>query len=270
MAIKLLLSFFIFVLGSVASVLYAKPIEIIYPPQQSTLDTRDADFIEILRVALEKTEVSDGPFIMRPAKIMMNPLRFRDELELGREPNIIWASVTQALEDRFLPIRIPLRKGILGHRVFLIRQADQAQFSEITTLQALKKKRVGQGTSWIDADILKANGFNVETGFSYEGLFKMLMLNRFDYFSRGINEIYVELQQRQNQYPEMAVEKTILLYYPLPKYFFVNKSNIQLADRIEQGLNIMIKDGTFDRIFVRYNQFYIDAVHLRSAESIYN
>ncbi|WP_175561585.1 transporter substrate-binding domain-containing protein [Vibrio aerogenes] len=213
-------------------------------------------------MALKKTEATDGAFIIRPTKLAMNPLRFHRELEKGNEPNIIWASVTKQREERFLPIRIPLRKGILGYRVFLIKAADQKKFSAITSVNQLKQMKAGQGATWLDSDILASNGFNVEVGFSYEGLFKMLGIGRFDYFPRGINEVYIELQQRKNQHPDIDVEKTLLIYYPLPKYFFVNKENKYLANRIERGLKIMIKDGSFEKIFMKYNKFYIDAIRM--------
>ncbi|SHO58504.1 substrate-binding periplasmic protein [Vibrio quintilis] len=262
---------FIVILSLICTDVYAKTAvqakeikvtEVIYPPAQSSLDKRDQDFIEILSMALKKTESTDGPFVIRPTKVAMNPLRFHRELEKNNEPNIIWASVTKQREERFLPIRIPLRKGILGYRVFLINKSQQPRFSAITSVNQLKQLTAGQGATWLDSDILAANGFDVEVGFSYEGLFKMLNAGRFDYFPRGINEVYVELQQRKTQHPEIDVEKTILLYYPLPKYFFVNKNNQHLADRIERGLNMMIKDGSFDEIFMKYNKFYIDAIHL--------
>lgn len=47
----------------------------------------------------------------------------------------------------------------------------------------------------------------------------------FDYFSRSVIEIYEELASRKQLYPKMVVEETILLYYPLPLYFVVNKAD---------------------------------------------
>ncbi len=235
--------------------------EVIYPPPQSPLDTRDNDFIEILRTALEKTTDTYGPFTLHPTEVAMNPLRFRHEIMEGRGPNVIWASVSQEREEHLLSIKIPLRKGILGYRLLLINQTEQHKFSSVTNQGALLQFRAGQGSTWIDSDILRTNGFTVVTGSSYEGLFRMLMSGRFDFFPRGINEIYPELEKRHTKYPNMVIEPHIMLYYPLPKFFYVNKNNKKLAERLRYGLNIMLKDGSFDRIFIQYNQHHIDNIH---------
>ncbi|PWI34309.1 amino acid ABC transporter substrate-binding protein [Vibrio albus] len=235
--------------------------EVIYPPAQSAFDTRDNDFIEILRLALEKTEVTDGPFTLRPTDLRMNPDRFRYEIVQGRGPNVIWASTTKKREDALRSIPIPLRKGILGYRLLLIDKANQNVFSSISSKEELQQFTAGQGATWVDADILRQNNFKVIKGSTYEGMFKMLMSGRFDFFPRGINEIYDELEKRSYQYPDMVIQNSILLYYPLPKFFFVNKDNKALADRIERGLNIMIKDGTFDRVFFKYNHKDIELLH---------
>ncbi len=41
-----------------------------------------------------------------------------------------------------------------------------------------------------------------------------------------------------------------MLIYPNPFYFFVNKSNTELAKNIEKGLRIAIEDGSFEQYFM--------------------
>lgn len=245
----------------------AKDTEIIYPPKESENDTRDDDLVEILRTALEKTISSDGSYTMRPS-IQMNEGRFRQELKTGTRINIIWSVATPEAEEDFLSIKIPLRKGILGYRVFLIRKQDKDKFAAVKTLDDLKKFSVGQGHTWNDLAVFKANGIDTVTGNDYERLFDMLMIGRFDYFSRGINEAPAELAARKDNHPDMMLEENLLLYYPWPKFFYVNKQNKALADRVERGLNIMIKDGSFDDLFKKFNQKHIDAVKLKNRRLI--
>ena len=95
---------------------------------------------------------------------------------------------------RLLPIRIPIQKGILGWRVGLIRKGDQGRFAGVDTLEDLKRVRLAQGQEWPDTLILRANGIDVITAPRYEGLFKMLVSKRFDYFPRSVNEIWDELE----------------------------------------------------------------------------
>lgn len=235
---------------------------VIYPRPQSASDTRENDVIELLRASLQKTVDSDGPFQMQPSKMVMKEGRYRKELGKGRHLDIIWSTVSEALEKELLPIRIPIRKGILGYRIFLINKGDKEKFAAIKTLVELRKLRVGQGQDWNDVKVFQSNGFNVTTGSSYEGLFDMLVKGRFDYFSRGISEAPAEYESRKDRLPDLFVEEKLLLYYPWPKYFFVSKNNATLADRVERGLNIMIEDGSFDALFYRYNQGTIDRANL--------
>jgi hypothetical protein len=252
----------------IPGVIQAKGIEVIYPQRESQTDMRDNDLVELLQMSLEKTIPTDGQFLLRPTYTFTNEKRNRYLLRLNKEVSIIWSSVTKDLEKDLLPIRIPLRKGILGYRVFLIRKQDKDKFAAVKTLDDLRKLTAGQGQTWNDVEVFKANKISVVTGSDYETLFRMLMFGRFDFFSRGINEAPSELKARKKQYPDMMLEETILLYYPWPKFFYVNKSNSKLADRIERGLKIMIKDGSFEKLFLKYNQRHIDAVNLKNRRLI--
>jgi len=148
----------------------AKDLEVIYPPRESANDVRDDDLVEILKTALEKTIPTDGPYSMRPS-IEMNEGRFREELRTGVLINIIWSVATLEAEKNFLSVKIPLRKGILGYRVFLIRKQDKDKFAAVKNLEDLKKFSVGQGHTWNDLAVFKANGIDTVTGNDYERLF---------------------------------------------------------------------------------------------------
>ena len=57
----------------------------------------------------------------------------------------------------------------------------------------------------------------------------MLVYGRFITFGRGINETAIEYESHIEQFPELAIEKDLLLFIPLPTYFFVSpkKPNLQ-------------------------------------------
>ncbi|WP_221935054.1 transporter substrate-binding domain-containing protein [Catenovulum sediminis] len=146
-----------------------------------------------------------------------------------------------------LPIRIPLFKGLLGHRIFIIRQGEQHRFSNVRSLSDLAEFKMGQGANWADTKVLNAAGLNVVTTTKYHNLFYMLEGGRFDLFPRGVHEPFAEVASR----PELnlTVEEDLLLVYPLAAYFFVNSNNFKLAQAIENGLLEMIEDGSFDEFF---------------------
>jgi len=45
-------------------------------------------------------------------------------------------------------------------------------------------------------------------------------------------------------------------------YFFVNKKNVKLASRLERGLNITLKDGSFKKLFFHYHEPFIKQANL--------
>jgi ABC-type amino acid transport substrate-binding protein len=177
----------------------------------------------------------------------------------------MYLGTTPELEKALVPVRIPVDKNLGGYMVFLIRKEDAGRFAAVKTVEDLKKFKIGQGLGWLDVDILRANGFNVVTGSNYDGLFDMLANGRFDAFSRAAVEILDEYRERHEKIPDLAIEQTFILYYPLPMYFWFSKNDDgeRLAARAREGMMGMIEDGTYDRIFLKYQKWKIDALHLR-------
>lgn len=166
---------------------------------------------------------------------------------MDNELEVVWYATTNDLEERMQPIRIPIYRGLLGYRVLMIKKGTQHIFDGIKTNEDLKRVSLGQGRFWADTNVLTANNLNVVKVMKYEGLFYMLDGGRFDAFPRGVHEPWAEMQR----YPKLAldVEQNLLVSYTNPFYFFVNKTNNQLAQDIERGLRIAIEDGSYDEYF---------------------
>ncbi|WP_338847703.1 amino acid ABC transporter substrate-binding protein [Massilia sp. W12] len=228
------------------------PQRFIYPANEIPNDTRFADLIEILRTALDKTTPEFGPYQLSPAQEPMSKARYMALLEQGREPNIVWSSTSIELEQQFLPLRIPLRRGLLGYRLCLIHQEMQEKLDQALNLAQLKHFSVGQGTNWGDARIYEALGMQVVRA-KYGNLFAMLDNRRFDLFPRGVNEIFAEYEQHKAAFPNLRIEKNLVLHYPWPYYFFFAKGDAARRRRIESGLRMMLKDGSFQTIFQKHH-----------------
>jgi hypothetical protein len=160
---------------------------------------------------------------------------------------VIWTMTDTQREQQLRPIRIPLSKGLFGYRVLVIRKGEQALFDQVKNLEDLAKFIGGQGTHWPDTQIMKANGLRIVTAENTESLFRMIQAKRFDYFPRGTSEAWYELSERHSD--KLVVENNLLLYYPTDIYFFVNRRNELLANRIEKGLEKLIDTGEFDKFF---------------------
>lgn len=226
----------------------AAAVEIVRFPRPEFEGDRRFDYaLQLLQLGLSKTGTD---YRVQLAAIPMNQERQVLELEADRTIDVAPIPSSAEREERLLPIRIPIQKGVLGLRLGLIRKGDQGRFAGVNTLEDLKRVRIAQGQEWPDTLILRGNGIDVITAPRYEGLFGMLVSQRFDYFPRSINEIWDELEIHGGA---LEVESRIALHYFYDAYFMVNKKNTRLAEAIRQGLEKAVADGSFDRLFDQHH-----------------
>ena len=223
--------------------------EVRLAPGQSEDDRRHHYPHKVLRAALDATVESHGPYVVRYTGPRMTRDRALLELTRGKLINVYRAPTRAEWEQKAIPIRIPIRKGLLGYRLLLINRQDAPNYARIETVEALMRLRAGMGSQWTVTRVMRELGFEVVTSPDYEGLFAMLAAKRFDYFPRGINEVFTEVEHRAERFPEMMIEPTKAIYSVTPTYLFVSPGEPKLADRIRDGLEKVIEDGTLDRLF---------------------
>ncbi|WP_435274828.1 substrate-binding periplasmic protein [Psychrobium sp. nBUS_13] len=214
---------------------------------KSQHDQRDAYYLELLRLVLEKTKPEFGDYQLKPIAFAMNQQRAL--MYLGKENvDVVWSMTSQERESlkHSTPIYIPLIKGLLGYRIFIIRKGEQNLFSKIKTLDELKSKVAGQGNDWPDYHILQQNNLPVISSSYYGALFEMLQLGRFDYFPRGVMEPWTELPSQSPD--KFEIEQELMLHYPTAVYFFIANNNPLLKQRITHGLNLAMADGSFEEL----------------------
>lgn len=165
-------------------------------------------------------------------------------LQANQSIDVMWTVTSVEREKLMQAVYIPLLKGLMGNRIFLIRKGDQYRFNEVKTLDDLFSFTAGQGENWPDTEIIKNSNLPIQTA-KGQLLYNMLAKKRFDYFPRAVTEI----QKEKAQYPEFSIENNLTLHYLSPIYFFVNKQKPQLAQRIETGLLRAIDNGHFDKLF---------------------
>lgn len=203
---------------------------------------------QLLDLILSKTIKKYGPY-----KIVSIPTagqnRIYELLDSGIY-NVFITMTSKEREEKLLPIKIPVYKGMYGYRIFLIRKGDQKLFDKIKSEEELKKLWLGQGSDWPDYKILKYNGYKVVGSHSWLTLYGMLINKRFDFFPRGIHEPWIEMKANPDK--DLEVEKKFVLKYPAPGYIFVSKKNKKLAKRIDEGFKLAIKDGSFDKLFYNH------------------
>ncbi|QJB57161.1 transporter substrate-binding domain-containing protein [Pseudodesulfovibrio sp. zrk46] len=210
---------------------------------------REAYAYTLLENALKATIDSDGSYRITNSSYKMSRERALHELILGDSINVHVAATRAKWEVETLPVRIPIRKGVLGYRLLLVHKSKDFIFKDIQKIEQLKRLTAGLGQQWTTTAVLRKAGFYVETGVDYEGLFGMLNRGRFDYFPRGLNEIFREFDEYKDKYPDLRIESALALYFPTPSYFFVSPRYPELADRIRRGMEKLIATGELDRMF---------------------
>ena len=226
-----------------------------YPRPESNPDERSLYTQRLLELALQRAKpayrVEQHPVRMLQGRALLR-------LKNGDGIDVVSTMTSSEREANFLPIRIPLDKGLIGWRLLLINKAQAAKLKTVRTLDDLKRLTAGQGSDWPDTAILRANGLPVYGTSNYEALFSMLESERIDYFPRAVTEIWSEIGLYQER---LAVEPSMVLRYPTAIYFFVRKDNTLLAADITAGLEKMIADGSFEKLF---QEFYGEMIR-RSA-----
>ena len=216
--------------------------------QSKTTDIAAEDyyFYRVLELVLYKTEAEWGVARLKQLPYRLEDKRMRTGLMQG-VVDVIWSPTSDEFEQQMLPVRVSLLKELNNYRLLLIRKGDQPIFSAVQSLDDFRKLKGGISSQWTDARIMEYNRLPLAQVVGYGKLFKMLAAKRFDYFSRGLYQIQTEV----DLYPELElqIEQELMLSYPNEVYFFVNKNNEALARRLESGLEIALRDGSFDKLF---------------------
>lgn len=244
------LSFCLFSLNSSARELDFE--QIIYPNNQ-----RQNYPIVLLDLALRDSEKT---YILTPSAYDYEQKRALSDLAIGNNLDVSWSMTSTDRESMLLPIRIPIFKGLIGWRIPLINSKNPLLFANTQSPKDIQAFKAGQMHDWPDTPILEWNGMTVFRSSTYAGLFKMLAMGRIDYFPRSVIEVSREYEA--NKTMQIKIDEDILIYYPTAFYYFVSKDRPELAKAIEDGLEVMIKDGRFDKLFTRYHSTFIDEAKL--------
>lgn len=204
---------------------------------------------DLLRLALLK---AGSKAEVQYVDIEMQQSRSMTELLGGLAPfDLMWSMTTPERERSGLRvIRFPIDRGLLGWRVVLVRSKDRRRWQSVRTLTDLKAYVAGQGHDWPDVEVLRANGLPVVTSHSYDSLFRMLKVGRFDYLPRSILEADAELAS--GRHAELSLLPDLMLRYPTAAYFFVNPAQSTLAEDLARGLRLSAEDGSFQALFKQH------------------
>jgi ABC-type amino acid transport substrate-binding protein len=252
MVIAVCVSFMLAGIRAHAEPIKTEPLKIVVPPWGGE-NSQNEYFIRLLALAFSKTELTDGAVEIQAYPEYLTGTRFVADLKNNKTVNVIWHGTNLQRERDLLAIPISLTKELNEYRILLIRKEDQEKFSNIKTLDDLRKFTAGTSIDWPSKNILQHNNLPVMAVANTSLLYTMLRMKRFDYMSRNMFEIWGEAERYQQD--GLVVEQTLLLHGGVPFYFFVSKANPKLAERIERGLRMAIADGSFEKLFLNDESF---------------
>ncbi|WP_445233355.1 hypothetical protein [Duganella rhizosphaerae] len=140
-------------------------------------------------------------------------------------------------KEQIVPVRNALTNGLIGQRVLLIRRADTEVFSQVKSVDDLKRTRLiaGFGAGWGDVKVWKNAGLPLyEHAAPWTTIYAMVAAeNRHvDYLPRGV----IEVSKEARAHPELVVEQHLLLDYPGDFGFYLASSAASYRPIIERAL----------------------------------
>ncbi len=195
--------------------------------------------VELLRFLIE---LSGEKADLQPYSAAKAQTRKELQIQEG-DYDVDWLGATAEIESRITPIRFPILRGLLGHRVFITNNEVSAKLQKGMPLAELQAFKVIQGQGWGDVPILEGGGFvNMKTVANFESIFKLVDGGRADLFPRSVIEPYGELGARcalDEHYrcsdKNMLVDDKLLVVYKLPMYFFVSPKRQDLIDLLNNA-----------------------------------
>jgi len=231
-----------------------------YRAPESTKDSRYEYDTAVLKLALEKTKAKWGGYHLKASPVM-NHSRAIEFLRSEKLENPMFkVSANNSICEEIPHVPFPIDLGIVGYRLFFVSDQTNHRLKKIKSLRELKKMTIGQGSGWLDTKILNQAGFKVVTIPKYESLFHMVAENRFDLLSRGINEIESEYASYRH-IKDFSLNKTVGLYYPLPRFFFTNKGSQKALHRVYEGLVMAFNDGSLLKLWEHHYNSSLQFAH---------
>lgn len=225
--------------------------------------------VEVLQLALEKTTAEFGAYELRGIP-PMNRARTLATLSHRVYPNLL---LQMSYEDELTEkenlsyIPLPLDLGALSYRLCFARSALAAKTTNITSIEQLQQFTFGVGIGWADGKILRANGLQVIESNNVTSLFRMTKAGRIDFFCRGPMELHSE--QQMDESLGLTANPHIALHYPLPKFFFTHKDNHAALGRIQKGLELAYRDGSFQKLWHQRHGQGLHQSNLKQRHIIY-
>lgn len=238
-------------------------------PMKVANDPRHGYYSDLLKEAMEITRPTYGNYTWEVWVKASSAKRHRILLQAAEVVNVVYSPPGNPyLKDITIPVVHPIRKGLNGTRVLLVRRDRLSEFEHIKTIKQLKTKVAGQGRGWSDVAVYRHNGLPVLASGTFNHLFSMLLARRFDYYPLGVAEAPIILKACGSECSDVAVVPDLLIKYKFPIYFHVALGHERLARRIAAGLTLLEENGSFDVLWSKYHSDYLRGIDMENSTII--
>jgi hypothetical protein len=239
---------------------YAEPLAI---PKKIRITSDESSYaFKLVEKSLEISGVRDKYKLIHISKGELSVSRLTRLMSNTEYAEIAPLAVTKSRMKDLRAIRQPLYFGLQGYRILLVHKSNQARFRDVNTLRQLQRLQAGFVNGWADNAILSDNNLPTHMASTSNNVYAMLSHKRVDYFPRSLQEVMNNYQQNVGDYPNLAIEESLALFYQLPVYFFLSKKNEALASQLEAGLIKLKESGELRNLFLEYHQSKIVELNL--------
>lgn len=219
-------------------------------------DTRNSFTVAVAAAALASVPGGER-FALETTSAQGRMLPHARALALMSEPegnlDIIGTAVDAQVDRALQRVNWPISMNLLGTRVLLVHCDDHDIFKTrgVTRPADLKPFTFGSGLGWPDTAIFAHAGLKVTSVARYESLFEMLRARRYQGFGRSVLEAWGEIKA-QSVDDALCMDESLLVTYPLPKFFYVRREAKKLRETLEAGLEAIAKSGRLEKLQLDY------------------
>lgn len=181
-------------------------------------------------------------------------LRIKYYMDIG-DVSIFWMIESEARNRKYIPIKVGLTNRLIGKRILFIKDGTQKKYKNIKTLKDFRNlNQIGcLGKKWFDVEVWRSNNLKYrEYSGNWKSIYGLISKKENNYFPRGMNEILLE----SKSYPELAIEKNLVLIYDRDFIFYLSRNDKKAGYRykkiIEDSLKRSQKSGLIKRLVRKY------------------
>ncbi|PVZ70466.1 hypothetical protein [Pelagibaculum spongiae] len=226
---------------------------------------------KILRLALEKSISEYGEPNIQYTRVSLPLSRAMLELQFSDKLDIQAAPAADQWPASSIPIPIPVFQGLSGYqKIYRNNIGPSLSWVDRAEQLRLKTTAMQSGCGKLLGDLLVRNGLKVRRVSAGASLKSMVELQRVDLVVSPAIVPAMTTKVDITHTSQVIADPKIMLYLPMPIYFYVSQEKPELAKRVALGMQRALQDGSMDRLLSPLRQQIIKDLNGRRLISMKN